>query len=149
MKIFAGSDHAGFNLKSQLIAHLRAQGHDVADLGTDSEQSTDYPDHAARVARAVRDQPDGMGLLVCASGVGVSIAANKVRGIRAVDAWDTEVARLARSHNDANVLCLGQRFVDGATATGIVDTFLTTTFEGGRHARRIAKLSAIEDDEQD
>ena len=146
-KIFAASDHAGFELRGQVVAHLRARGHEVHDLGPDSAASTDYPDWAAKVARAVRETPGATGLVVCGSGLGVCIAANKIRGIRAADAWSVESARLARAHNDANVLCIGARLVSEAEAFAIADAWLATPFEGGRHAGRIAKISALETEE--
>lgn len=152
MRIFAGSDHAGFTLKAALVDHLRRRGHDVVDLGPQSDASADYPDYAAAVAEAVRDGrkpgPDAatspLGLLVCGSGVGVSIVANKVHGVRAVDAWTPDVARVSRSHNDSNVLCLGSRFVSEDDARSITDAWLETSFEGGRHARRVAKIAGVE-----
>jgi ribose 5-phosphate isomerase B len=142
--LFTGSDHAGFELRQRLVAHLRRLGHEVQDLGTPSTASTDYPDWAAAVGRAVREQPGALGLLVCGSGIGVCIAANKVHGVRAVDAWNVESARLSRAHNDANVLCVGARLVSEAEATSIVDAWLATPFEGGRHEGRVAKIAALE-----
>ncbi len=146
MKIFAGSDHAGFQLKARLVERLRRQGHDVVDLGPPDEASCDYPDYAAAVGRAARDA-GARGVLVCGSGIGVSIAANKVRGVRAVDAWSPESARLSRAHNDANVLCLGARLVPEADAFAIADAWLATPFEGGRHVGRIDKIAQIEREE--
>ena len=148
MKVFAGCDHAGLRLKRHLIAHLRERGHEVVDLGTDSEESCDYPDFAVAVARSVRDQPGTFGLLVCDTGVGISIAANKVRGIRSVVASNNEIAQRARSHNDANVVCFGQRFVSEAAAVETLQTFLTTAPDGGRHSRRVAKITLIEEEER-
>jgi RpiB/LacA/LacB family sugar-phosphate isomerase len=144
VKILAGSDHAGVGLKAGLVAHLRARGHEVVDVGTGSDAPTDYPDWASQVAFAVRADPTARGLIVCGSGVGVTIVANKVPGIRAVDAWSVEVARVSRSHNDTNVLCLGARFIDEPTARAIADAWLETPFEGGRHAERLAKLPVVE-----
>ncbi len=144
MKIYAGSDHAGLALKDSLCAALTAGGHEVIDLGTKSEDVTDYPDWAARVARAVRGDATAKGLIVCGSGVGVSIVANKIPGIRAVDAWNVESARLSREHNDANVLCLGQRMVPDAEAKAIVEAWIGASFEGGRHVRRLVKIAALE-----
>ncbi len=146
-KIYAGSDHAGFALRGRLVAHLRSRGRQVEDLGPPTDGSSDYPTWAAAVARAVRDDAGSFGLVVCGTGLGVCIAANKVRGVRAVDAWNLEGARQSRGHNDANVLCLGARLVAEADAIAIVDAWLETPFEGGRHARRVALIAAIESEE--
>ena len=143
-KIYAGSDHAGFALRRTLVDHLRARGHTVEDLGPETDASCDYPTVAAAVARAVRDDAGAFGLLVCGTGLGVCIAANKVRGVRAVDVWNVEGAKQSRAHNDANVLCLGERLVSEAEAIAVVDTWLRTSFEGGRHARRVAQIAALE-----
>jgi ribose 5-phosphate isomerase B len=147
-KLYTGSDHAGFELRGRLVAHLQARGFQVRDLGTPSADSTDYPDWAAAVGRAVRDDAGAMGVLVCGSGLGVCMTANKIRGVRAADAWNVESARLSRAHNDANVLCVGARMVSETEAFAIVDTFLATAFEGGRHAQRVAKIAAIEAEER-
>jgi RpiB/LacA/LacB family sugar-phosphate isomerase len=149
VKIYAGSDHAGFMLKTALVDHLRRAGHDVVDLGPRSDAAADYPDYAAAVAEAVREGEAftgkrALGLLVCGSGVGVCMVANKVHGVRAVDAWNPEVARVSRSHNDSNVLCLGARFVSEDDARAITEAWLETPFEGGRHARRVAKIAGVE-----
>jgi ribose 5-phosphate isomerase B len=146
-KIFTGSDHAGFELRGRIVAHLRALGFDVEDLGSPSAESTDYPDWAAAVGRAVRDHANSLGVLVCGTGLGVCIAANKIHGVRAVDSWSIESARLSRAHNDANVLCVGARLVPEAAAFSIVDAWLDTEFEGGRHARRVGKIEALEVEE--
>ena len=146
-KIFAGSDHAGFELRGRIVAHLRALGFDVEDLGTPSGESTDYPDWAAAVGRAVRDQTGSFGVLVCGTGLGVCMAANKIHGVRAADVWSVEAARLSRAHNDANVLCVGSRLVPESTAFAIIDAWLDTDFEGGRHARRVDKIAALEIEE--
>ena len=147
MKLYAGSDHAGFSLRRRLVDHLRARGHLVEDLGPETDASCDYPTFAAAVARAVRDEAGTFGLLVCGTGLGVAIAANKIRGVRAVDAWNVEGAKQSRAHNDANVLCLGQRLVPEAEAIAVVDAWLATTFEAGRHARRVAQIAALESEE--
>jgi ribose 5-phosphate isomerase B len=145
MKIAVGSDHAGLRLKNLLRDRLREQGHAVEDLGTVSEESTDYPDFAVRVGRAVTGGEAERGLLVCGTGVGISIAANKVPGVRAAAVSEPVSARLARSHNDANVLCVGQRIVGEEMAEEIVRVFLDTPFSGGeRHCRRIEKIVALE-----
>jgi ribose 5-phosphate isomerase B len=144
MRIAIAADHAGFHLKDELRDELRAGGHDVIDYGTDSETSTDYPDYAATVARAVAEGQAERGILVCATGVGMSIAANKVPGVRAALATNADEVRLTRAHNDANVLTLGARYTDAPTARELVDVFLHTDFEGGRHARRVDKIRALE-----
>ena len=146
-KIYAGSDHAGFTLRRRLVDHLRARGHVVEDLGPETDASCDYPTFGAAVARAVRDEAGAFGLLVCGTGLGICIAANKVRGVRAVDAWNVEGAKQSRAHNDANVLCLGERLIPEAEAIAVVDTWLATSFEGGRHARRVAQIAALEIEE--
>jgi len=145
MKIALGADHAGFELKNHLGAVLRQTGHDVCDFGTNSTESTDYPDYAERVAKAVASGTVERGVLVCGSGVGMSIAANKVRGVRAALGVTAEEVRLTRAHNDANVLTLGARFIEPALAGELVQAFLETPFDGGRHVRRVAKISQMED----
>ena len=146
MKIAIGADHAGFELKNQLGDVLRQSGHEVCDFGTNSAESTDYPDYAVRVAKAVASGTVERGLLVCGSGVGMSIAANKVRGVRAAVGVTPEEVRLTRAHNNLNVLTLGARFTDPAKARELVRTFLETPFEGGRHERRVAKITRMEDE---
>ena len=146
-KLYTGSDHAGFDLRTRMVAHLRALGFEVEDLGTPSAESTDYPDWAAAVGRAVRDHAGSLGVLVCGTGLGVCMAANKINGVRAADAWNVESARLSRAHNNANVLCVGSRLVPEAEAFSIVDAWLDTEFEGGRHARRVDKIAALEVEE--
>jgi RpiB/LacA/LacB family sugar-phosphate isomerase len=146
-KIYAGSDHAGFALRHRLVEHLRGGGHTVEDLGTATEASCDYPDYAAAVGRAVSGEAGAVGLLVCGTGMGVCIAANKIHGVRAVDAWNVEVAKVSRAHNDANVLCVGARTVQESDALAIADAWLAAPFDGGRHARRVEKITAIEADE--
>ncbi|MCB1007982.1 MAG: ribose 5-phosphate isomerase B [Acidobacteria bacterium] len=144
MRIAVGADHAGYELKSRLVERLKAAGHAVTDCGTDSTDSVDYPDFAAAVAARVVDGTVDRGLLVCGSGIGMAIGANRHRGVRAVAANDLYSARLAREHNDANVLALGARIVAGALAEEILDLFLATPFAGGRHARRVDKLDGGE-----
>jgi len=143
-RIAIGSDHAGYELKSHFVERLRRQGHDVLDLGTDSTQSVDYPVFCAAVGRAVRDGEADLGIVLGGSGQGEQLAANKVRGARAALCNDLYTARLARAHNDANVLSIGARLVGVGLAEEIVDTFLATKFEGGRHARRVAQLADLE-----
>jgi ribose 5-phosphate isomerase B len=143
MKIVAGSDHAGLSLKTVLVERLRAAGHEVVDVGTHSAASCDYPDFANAVAGQVSKGEAERGLLVCGSGQGMAMAANRVPGVRAAVVADTFSARATRLHNDANVLCLGERVVGGGLAGDIVDIFYSTAFEGGRHAGRVAKMMAI------
>jgi ribose 5-phosphate isomerase B len=149
MKIHLGSDHAGFNLKNRLAAHLKSNGYSVEDHGVHTADRADYPDLAAPVGRAVRDDASSLGVLVCGSGLGICMAANKVHGIRAASAWNTESAHLARAHNNANVICLGERLIPEADAIPILDAFLAATFEGGRHTDRIDKLAKLETAEAD
>ena len=142
MRIAVGSDHAGYALKSEIVARLTSVGHDVLDLGTDSaEVSVDYPAFGRAVGEAVADDRAERGVCVCGSGIGMSIAANKVTGIRAALVHDTTTAQLARRHGDANVLCLGQRTTGPSEAIDAVDTFLATGFDGGRHQRRIDQIT--------
>jgi ribose 5-phosphate isomerase B len=146
-RIAIGSDHAGFELKEHLRTRLTGQGHVVEDLGTNSTDSVDYPAFCAAVGRAVRDDRADLGIVLGGSGQGEQLAANKVRGVRAALCNDLYTARMARSHNDANVLSMGARVVGVGLAEEIVDLFVATLFEGGRHARRVAQLTAIEDEE--
>ena len=147
MKIALAADHAGFQLKEHLRDWLEHQGHQVTDFGTTSEESTDYPDYASEAAGAVASGQAERGLLVCYTGVGMSIAANKVHGIRAALAANEETVRLTRAHNDSNVLTIAAKFTSPKEAEQYVEAFLATDFEGGRHARRVAKIGAIEEHE--
>lgn len=144
MKIAIGADHAGFRLKERLRDLLVRGGHEVMDTGTSSEDPADYPDYAEKVAEHVARGEADRGILVCSTGVGMSIAANKVRGIRAALGVNPEEVALVRSHNDANVLALGARYTAEPAAEAMVDVFLSTPFEGGRHARRVGKIAGIE-----
>ena len=144
MRIAIGADHAGFALKEQLRQRLAAEGHEVVDFGADSGESCDYPDFAQPVAREVGQGRADRGILVCSTGIGMAIAANKVAGVRAVPAQSEDEVRLTREHNDANVLTLGARYLDERRAAGLVDLFLNTEFAGGRHARRVAKIAQLE-----
>lgn len=144
MKIAIGADHAGFVLKQSLVERLRQQGHEVEDLGTNGLASVDYPDFAAAVAHKVADGNVEKGILVCSSGVGMSIAANKVNGIRAALGVSVDEVDVVRRHNDANVLTIGARFTGAPLAEAMVDKFLTTSFDGGRHERRVEKIAALE-----
>ncbi|GAB4201531.1 MAG: ribose 5-phosphate isomerase B [Sandaracinaceae bacterium] len=141
MKVALGCDHAGYPLKADVLDAVRAAGHEVVDLGTSSAtESVDYPDFAHAVARAILAGDVSLGVLVCGSGVGMSIAANRHPGVRAVVCSEPYSARMARLHNDANVLCFGARVVGPGVARGLVEAFLAAEFEGGRHARRVAKI---------
>lgn len=140
------SDHAAFAAKEALKKHLAAAGRQVIDLGTDSTASVDYPDLAAKGARAVARGDGDRGVFLCGTGIGVCIAANKVRGVRAASVWDDVSAEMSRRHNDANVACLGARTLDEATIARLVDLWLATEFEGGRHAGRVAKIQALDDE---
>lgn len=136
-KIAIGSDHGGFEYKASIIKALQVKGYDIVDMGTYSPESCDYPIIAKKVARAVAKGDFEKGILVCGTGIGMSMAANKVKGIRAAVCGDTFSARATRAHNNANILCLGQRVVGEGLALDIVDIWLTTKFEGGRHERRV------------
>ena len=144
MKIALGADHAGFELKEKLKGYLQHKGITVDDRGTRSAEPVDYPDYARLVGEDVVSNRADFGILVCGSGIGMSIAANKVPGIRAVNAHDETEAHLAREHNNANVLTLAGRFLDEATAHKIIDKWLSTPFAGGRHGLRVEKISEIE-----
>jgi len=137
-----GADHAGFELKERLKRELTALGYEPLDVGTHSADSTDYPDYAHLVADRVARGESGRAVLLCGTGLGMSYAANRHHGVRAAVAWSPEVAKLAREHNDANILVLPARFLDEAGAVEILKTWLSTPFAGGRHARRIAKIDA-------
>lgn len=134
-------DHAGVALKTLVVAELRQMGAAVLDLGTDSDASVDYPDFAEKVAKSIISGKSQMGVLICGSGIGISIAANRFREVRAALCHSEETARLSRQHNNANVLVLGARIVDKPTAVACVHAFFTTPFEGGRHQKRVEKLS--------
>ena len=145
-RIAIGSDHAGFSVKEAIRKHLEAAGYAVDDQGTSSEDSVDYPDYGKAVGERVAAKQDDLGIVVCGSGIGISIAANKVPGIRAALAHNVLTAQLAREHNDANVLALGARIVTPAAALEMVQTFLATPYAGGRHQRRLDKITQIERD---
>jgi ribose 5-phosphate isomerase B len=147
MRIALGADHAGVALKHDITRRLTTRGFACTDVGTMTADPVDYPVFAARVARAVASGACDRGILVCGTGIGMVIAANKVPGIRAAAAYDETMARLCRAHNDANVLTLGARLTDAATAARLVDIFLETPFDAGRHARRVAMLADLACDE--
>lgn len=143
MKVAVASDHAGFHMKSAIAEHLRAGGHEVIDLGTHNTESVDYPDFGAAIGRAVADGQVERGVAVCGSGIGICMAANKIPGVRAGTVHDVTSARLTRLHNDANIVCLGERFLGPQVALDAVDAFISTDFEGGRHARRVQKIDDL------
>lgn len=136
-----GADHAGFQLKETLKKHLSSKGYEVNDFGCYSEESIDYPDFAHPVAEMVEQNKGMLGILICGSGNGISMSANKHQGVRSALCWKTEVAELARLHNDANILTLPARFISEAEAIEMVDVFFSTVFEGGRHQKRVDKIS--------
>ncbi|CAN5797964.1 ribose 5-phosphate isomerase B [soil metagenome] len=146
MRIAIGSDHAGFPLKQELAASLVDAGHQVDDLGTTSDERVDYPDFGAAVGRSVASGASELGVCVCGTGIGISIAANKVDGVRAAVIHDVTSARLAKEHNDANVVCLGARLVGPEVAQESLHAFLATTWQAGRHAERVDKITALEHD---
>ena len=144
MRIAIGADHAGFAAKEHLKGWLSERGHDVVDLGTHDSTSVDYPDFAARVGRAVAAGEAPLGLLICGSGIGMSIAANKIAGVRAAHCTDCYQARVARQHNDANVLCLGARVSGFGVMEDTLESFLGHGFDGGRHAARVEKIQRLD-----
>ena len=146
-KITVGCDHAGYALKLKVIEHLKERGIEVIDVGTDSLNSCDYPAFASAVCKNIQNGITELGILICGTGIGMSMAANKHRGIRAAACSDTFSARLTRMHNDANVLCFGERVVGMGLALDLVDQFIDTEFEGGKHQRRVDMITAIEKNE--
>ena len=144
MRIAVGSDHAGFHLKNTIAEHLEAAGHNVVDVGTHKAVSVDYPDFGAALGRAVAAGEAELAVAVCGSGIGICIAANKVKGVRAATVHDVTSARLCKEHNDANVICVGERFIGPQVALDAVDAFLAAEFAQGRHARRVDKISQLE-----
>lgn len=144
MRIALGNDHRAYKLKKSIMHFIEANGHTALNFGCDSADPVDYPDFAAQVAKAIIGGKADRGILICASGIGMSIAANKHRGIRAAQCCTPEMAIRARLHNDANVLCLGADFIDTETALQIVHNFINTGFEGGRHQRRLDKIADME-----
>ncbi len=145
MKIAIGSDHAGFALKEAIKKHLEAKGHTYKDFGTFDESSVDYPDYAFYVGKAVQMGEYDRGILICGTGIGMSIAANKICGIRCALCHDVYSAKMTRKHNDSNVLAMGARVIGNTLALKVTDAWLEAEFEGGRHARRVEKISNIED----
>lgn len=145
MKIALACDHGGLNLKNSVIAYLKEHGYEVVDFGTNTTDSCDYPDYALPAAEAVAGGECDKGILICSTGIGVSIVANKVPGVRCAHCHDVYCAEFTRRHNNANVLAMGEKVVGAGYALQIVETFLTTEFEGGRHERRVNKITAIEE----
>ena len=145
MKIAIGNDHVALEMKKQITEHLEAKGFEVVNFGTDSEERTDYPIYGYRVAKAVQSGECDFGVLICGTGVGISLAANKVKGVRAVVCSEPYTAKLSRQHNDTRIVAFGARVIGIATAEMIVDEFLSAEYEGGRHAKRVEMLSKIED----
>jgi ribose 5-phosphate isomerase B len=143
MKFYIATDHAGIDLKDLTVEILRAKGHEVIDIGPFSKERVDYPDFAVQVCKSVLKDEGSHGILICGSGIGMSISANRFRGIRAALCHDAYTATMARAHNDANVLCYGERVVGAGVAESIVDAWITASFEGGRHAGRVEKMEAI------
>jgi ribose 5-phosphate isomerase B len=143
MLIAIGADHAGFSLKNDLADHLRANGHEITDLGTHSDERVDYPDFGAAVGREVVSGRAELGVCVCGSGIGIAIAANKISGVRAATVHDVTSAHLAREHNDANVVCVGDRLIGPEVAKEAIDAFIGARFAGGRHTARVAKIDAL------
>ena len=144
MKIAIGNDHAALELKNHIVDYLIREGHEVVNFGTDAPASTDYPIYGARVAHAVANGECERGVVICGTGIGISISANKVKGIRCALCSEPVSAKLTRQHNDANVLAMGARIIGPAMAEEIVHTFLTTEFEGGRHSRRVDLITKLE-----
>ena len=145
-KIYIGADSAGFEMKEMLKEHLAPEGYEITDLGTDSTASCHYPLFAEAVANAVASDPDSLGILVCGTGIGMSMCANKFNGVRAAVCSDTYSARLTRNHNNANVLCLGARVIGECLAEDVLDAFLAADFEGGRHQIRLDMMKKIEEE---
>lgn len=144
-KIALAADHAGFEEKEKVKRTLEELGIEYEDMGTTTPESVDYPDYAQKVAESVSSGKYEQGLLVCGSGTGMAIAANKVKGVRAAVAWSPEIAALARQHNDANILALPARFLSESDSAAVVKTFFESDFEGGRHGRRVDKIRGLED----
>ena len=140
MTYYIATDHAGFAIKSFVVTYLQTQGHTVVDLGPANDERVDYPDFAQKCAKSVLEDKGSFGILICGTGIGISIAANKIKGIRAALCHDAYTASMSRAHNDANILCFGERVVGKGVIESILDAFSTTSFEGGRHANRVAKI---------
>jgi len=141
MKIAIGGDHAGFQYKERLTQHLKSAGHDISDFGPASDGSVDYPDHVHPLADSITSNENELGILICGSGNGVAMTANKHQGIRAALCWTSELSALARQHNNANIICIPARFIAYEYAESLVDLFVLTEFEGGRHQNRVDKIN--------
>lgn len=142
-KVALAADHGGYGLKTQIKDYLQSKGYEILDLGTDSETSVDYPDYGAKAAEAIINKEADCAIIMCGSGIGISITANKFKGIRCALCFDSYTARMCRMHNDANIMALGGRITTIERATEMVDIFLTTEFEGGRHSRRVDKIDQL------
>ena len=149
MRLAVGSDHGGRRLKEHLAEHLKKAGHEVVDVGTYTDDSCDYPDYAEKVARMVASMEVARGVLICGTGLGMSIAANKVAGVRAAVVSDAFSARMASEHNDARVLCMGERVIGFSLAETCLDAWLSAQFEGGRHGRRVGKMAVLDGSAED
>ncbi len=144
MKIAIAADHGGFELKDSMVEYIKGLGNEVMDLGTNSADSVDYPDYAKKVCEEIQQENSDLGILICGTGIGMSLAANKFEGIRAACVSDVYSAKMSRNHNNANVLCIGARVIGDEVAKLIIKTFLENEFEAGRHQRRVDKIMAIE-----
>ncbi|MFN2102653.1 ribose 5-phosphate isomerase B [Finegoldia dalianensis] len=144
MKIAIAADHGGFELKDSMVEYIKSLGNEVVDLGTNSADSVDYPDYAKKVCEEIQQENSDLGILICGTGIGMSLAANKFEGIRAACVSDVYSAKMSRNHNNANVLCIGARVIGDEVAKLIIKTFLENEFEAGRHQRRVDKIMAIE-----
>ncbi|WP_456391965.1 ribose 5-phosphate isomerase B [Nitratifractor sp.] len=145
MKFYIATDHAGFHYKDQVKEYLTSKGIEVIDLGPETADRVDYPDYGRKCAEAVRDDPGSFGIVICGTGIGISMAANKVPGIRAALCHDAYTAAMARAHNDAQILAFGERVVGMGVVQSMIDAFVSTEFEGGRHERRVEKINAIDE----
>ena len=143
-KVFIGCDHAALDMKNEIAQYLETKGYNVCDEGTYTQDSVNYPEYAEKVANAVKNTQGSLGILICGTGIGMSLAANKVKGVRAAAVSEVYSAKLTRQHNDANIVCIGARVIGIETAKMIVDAFLETEFEGGRHKTRVDMITAIE-----
>ena len=144
MKFYIATDHAGVDLKDYTVELLKQKGHEVIDLGPFNKDRVDYPDYAVKVAQSVLADSESQGILICGSGIGMSMAANRFHGIRAALCHDAYTAQVARGHNDANILCFGERIVGKGVAESIIDSWIASGFEGGRHAGRVEKIESIQ-----
>lgn len=143
-KVYIGNDHAAVAMKNELVEYIKGLGFEVVNVGTDTEERVDYPVYAVKVAKAVAQDKDALGILICGTGIGMSLAANKIHGIRAAAVSEVYSAKLTRMHNDSNIVCIGARVIGPETAKMIVETFLATEYEGGRHQKRIDMISELE-----